>query len=351
MSERHAVIRADASVAIGTGHVIRSRTLAEGLTARGWRTTIVTRDLVDGLAAGLDAAGIEIVRLPSGSSIESEPEAIVARVGPDATLVVSDHYGLGEAWFRAMRGRIPGAVFMAVDDLADRPLPVDLVLNQNLGASAGAYATLTSGSTRILAGAVYALVRREFGELRARGRLRDGRVDRILVFFSGSDGPDVTGRAVDGLVGLGLQIDVVVGATYPHLARLQAAGARDPAVTIFVNTDQMAILMDRADLALGAASSASWERCSLGLPALLVTMADNQVDAERQLVEAGAALAIGWHTSVAAGDIERAVRAVCADPERVKAMSAAATRVTDGRGTERVVAEIEAIVVARAEAG
>ena len=164
-----------------------------------------------------------------------------------------------------MRRRIPGAVLMAIDDLADRPLPVDLVLNQNLGAVAGAYATLTPASARILAGAAYALLRPEFGVLRARGRLRDGRVDRILVFFSGSDGPDVTARAVDGLAGLGLPIDVVVGATYPHLARLRAAVARDRAVTIFVNTDEMASLMARADLALGAASSASWERCSLGL--------------------------------------------------------------------------------------
>jgi UDP-2,4-diacetamido-2,4,6-trideoxy-beta-L-altropyranose hydrolase len=351
VSQRHAVIRADASVALGMGHLVRSRTLAEGLMGRGWRTTIVTRDLVDDLAAGLDAAGIDIVRLPSGSSIESEPEAIAGRVGPDVALVVSDHYGLGGAWHRAMRRRIPGAAFMAIDDLADRWLPVDLVLNQNLGATAGAYATLTPASTRILAGAAFALLRPEFGELRARGRLRDGRVDRIIVFFSGSDGPDVTGRAVDGLAGLGLPIDVVVGATYPHLATLQAAVARELAVTIFVNTDDMASLMARADLALGAASSASWERCSLGLPALLVTMADNQVDAERRLVEAGAALAIGWHTSVTATDIERAVRAVCADPERVKAMSAAAARITDGRGTERIIAEIEAIVGTHAEAG
>jgi len=351
VNERHAVIRADASVAIGTGHLVRSRTLAEGLMARGWRTTIVTRELVDGLAAGLQAAGIEIVRLPIGSSIDSEPEAIVQRVGPDATLIVSDHYDLGGKWFQAIRRQIPGAVLMAIDDLADRPLPVDLVLNQNLGAGAGRYATLTSPSTRILAGAAYALLRPEFGQLRARGRLRDGRVDRILVFFSGADGPDVTARAVDGLAGIGVPIDVVVGASYPHLSTLRAVVGRDPAVTIFVNTDEMAGLMARADLALGAASSASWERCSLGLPALLVTMADNQVDAERHLVEAGAALAIGWHTTVAAADIERAVRAVCADPERVRAMSAAAARVTDGRGTERVIAEIEAIVVARAEAG
>jgi spore coat polysaccharide biosynthesis predicted glycosyltransferase SpsG len=112
----------------------------------------------------------------------------------------------------------------------------------------------------------------------------------------------------------------------------------------------MAELMDEADLAIGAASSASWERCTLGLPALLVTLADNQVVAERLLVEAGAAESIGWHDAVTAADIERAVRSLRTDPARVAAMSSAAANVTDGRGTERVVAEIEAMVARGVEA-
>jgi spore coat polysaccharide biosynthesis predicted glycosyltransferase SpsG len=135
------------------------------------------------------------------------------------------------------------------------------------------------------------------------------------------------------------------------LAALGTTVAGRVAITVHVNTDAMATLMDRADLAIGAASSASWERCALGLPAVLVTMADNQVDVERSLVEAGAAEAIGWHTAVTASDIERTVRALRADPRRVAAMSAAAARVTDGRGTERVADEVEAATAARAVAG
>jgi UDP-2,4-diacetamido-2,4,6-trideoxy-beta-L-altropyranose hydrolase len=351
VTERHAVIRADASVTIGTGHIVRSRTLAEGLIARGWRATIATRDLMDGLADGLAASGVGILRLPSGSPIEAEPEVISEHLGPDTTLVVGDHYGIHDDWYRAMRHGAPHAILMAIDDLGDRPLPVDLVLNQNLGVGAAGYAGLAPASTRILTGPAYALLRPEFSALRARGRVRDGRVDRILVFFSGADAHDVTARAVAGVGGLGCPIDVVVGAAYPHLAALRAAVARHASVTLFVNTDEMATLMDRADLAVGAASSASWERCALGLPAVLVTIADNQVDTERLLVEAGAALAIGRHAEVTALDVERTVRALCEDPHRVEAMSAAAARVTDGLGTERVVAEIEAVVVARAEAG
>ena len=351
MTSPHAVFRADASLAVGTGHVVRSRTLARALLARSWQVTFAARDMPAGLAQALEADGIGLVALRPESSIASEPDAIATRVGPAIALIVGDHYGLDADWYAAMRRRTPGAVLLSIDDLADRPLPVDLVVNQNLGVTTASYMGLVPASARILAGPRYALLRPEFARLRARGRDRDGRVERLLVFVSGADGPDVTARAVDGLRGLDRPLDVVVGAAYPHLAALRAATARDAAVAIHVNTDDMATLMDRADLAVGAPSSASWERCALGLPAVLVTMADNQAATARLLVEAGAAVAIGWHTTVTASDIERTVRGLSEERQRVKAMSVAAADVTDGRGTVRVVAEIEVVVAGRVGAG
>ena len=138
-----------------------------------------------------------------GESTEDEPAEIGAAIGGEAALVVGDHYGLGADWFAGMRREVPGAALMAIDDLADRPLPVDLVLNQNLGASADAYASLVPPGARILAGPAYALLRPEFALARARGRTRDGTVERILVFISGADAPDVTSRAVTALEGIG----------------------------------------------------------------------------------------------------------------------------------------------------
>ena len=350
MTGRRAILRADASASIGTGHVVRCRTLAEALIAHGWRATLVARELPAGLAEGPTGTSFDVVRLGSESSTGTEPAEIADRVGSDASLVVGDDYRLGTGWFLGVRRNLPGAIVMAIDDLADRPLPVDLVLNQNIGAIASAYVGLVPAGARVLAGPAHALLRPQFGRLRARGRIRDGRVERILVFMSGADTNDVTARAVTGVGVLGRPLDVVVGAAYPHLARLRAIIATQPETRLHVNTDEMADLMERADLAVGAASSASWERCALGLPAVLVTLADNQIVAERHLVETGAAQAIGWHTEITAADIEHAVRALCADPGRVAAMSAAAAAVTDGLGTERVVAEIEAMVNRGSEA-
>ena len=347
---RQVVLRADASESVGTGHVVRCRTLADALIARGWRATLVTRDLPDGLLAGSAEAGLSIARLPAASSIESEPTEIARRIQGDIALVVGDHYGLTAGWFRAMRGHAPRAIVMAIDDLADRSLDVDIVLDQNLGADAAAYAPLVPAATRVLAGPSYALLRPEFATLRAAGRDRDGRIERILVFISGADRTDVTARAVEGLGPLGIPMDVVVGVAYPHLAGLRSLVTGQPDTALHVNTDAMATLMHRADLAVGAPSSASWERCALGLPAVLVTLADNQVVAQQRLVEAGAATAIGRESTVTPADIGRAVRSLCADPGRVAGMARAAANVTDGHGTDRVVAEIEAIGAGRWEA-
>src|SRR5690606_5388151 len=110
---------------------------------------------------------------------------------------------------------------------------------------------------------------------RSTGRARRA-VSRLLVFLSGSDERDVTAMAAD--VGASLQIhtDVVVGAAYPYWERLRARAEGQPFLTLHRSVDDMAALMGRADLSIGAPSSASWERCCVGVPSVLVTLADNQ---------------------------------------------------------------------------
>jgi UDP-2,4-diacetamido-2,4,6-trideoxy-beta-L-altropyranose hydrolase len=342
-----AIFRADASAGIGTGHVMRCRTLADALVARGWRATLVAEHLPAGLASGWPGGESAIVRLEHVPSPEAEPPEIADRLGHDADLVVGDHYAHGAGWFEGMRHEQNGAVVLAIDDLANRFLPVDIVLNQNLGVMEADYAAIVSRGARVLTGPRFALLRPGFAELRDRRRRRDGRVDRILVFVSGADPADVTGRATKALETLDRAIDVVVGSAYTNIVHLRATVSQMPRATLHVNTPEMAALMDKADLAIGAPSSASWERCALGLPAILITLADNQVGVGQHLQEAGAALSLGWHESVTSADIESAVRALVEDPPRVHLMSQHAAAITDGRGTERLAGLVEAMVSGR----
>ncbi len=342
MTDHHALVRADASVVLGTGHLVRCRTLADELIRRAWSVTFASRELTGDLERSMGAAGIETLRIPSDLAVDDEPGWLGSRLRSDRPTLIVDHYQVGAEWLAHARDW--AGMLVAIDDLADRPLPVDLVLNQNLGAEASRYASLVPGPARILAGPMFALLRPEFAVAHERLRTRSGRIERILVFISGGDPSNVTGRASQAADDVGANVDVVVGAGYPALADLRAWAADHPRVELHVATPAMAALMERADLAIGAPGSASWERCAVGLPSILVVLADNQREAGRRLAERGAALTLGWHASVDVETIGRSIQDLRAAPEQVRAMAAAAAGITDGRGTERVATEIASLV-------
>jgi UDP-2,4-diacetamido-2,4,6-trideoxy-beta-L-altropyranose hydrolase len=336
------LFRADASSEIGTGHVVRCQALAGELQRRGWGATLISRELPPGLLRLLRASGIQTLRLPPASRTDEEPGIIAAALPRPAALLVIDHYGIGAEWQAAASDRAER--LMAIDDLADRSHSVDLLLNQNLGASETLYRGLVPPGAEVLCGPDFALIRPEFAAARSRARDRSGRIDRILVFMSGADQDDVTRRAASAAMTLGVPVDVVVGPAYPFEPELRAWVDGQPLVDLHVNTSGMVGLMERADLAIGAPGSASWERCTLGLPTVLVTLADNQAEAARRLAEAGAGLDLGWHTAVAAHDLEMALIDLRANPHRVRAMAEAAARITDGRGIIRVADHLEQLV-------
>ena len=341
----HALFRADASPELGTGHVVRCRTLAAELQRRGWTVSFASRDLPPELARSIRGSRMELIELVSAAGLDAEHAVIAAVVARPVTVAVVDHYGIGADWQRA--AGVWAERMMAIDDLADRFQAVDLVLNQNPGAGPSRYRALVPPAARILDGPTYALVRPEFAVARLRRQgepSHHGRVDRILVFISGSDPHDVTRRAARAATAIGVPVDVVVGAAYPFLARLQAWAAVQPLIELHVDSHEMAALMERADISIGAPGSASWERCTLGLPSVLVTLADNQVEIARHLADVGAALDLGWHAAVTTAELEDALVALAADPARLIAMSKAAAQITDGQGTVRVADELERLV-------
>jgi UDP-2,4-diacetamido-2,4,6-trideoxy-beta-L-altropyranose hydrolase len=337
------LFRADASAQIGTGHVVRCLTLARVLVSRGWEGSIVGRMSPD-LAETIREAGVGAHEVPDGLPLKADaPHLVKTGVLDGVDVVVSDHYDLAADWQRAVRG---GARLMAaIDDLAARPQAVDLLLNQNLGATPGRYRGLVPEGAIVLAGPSYALLRPEFAEARAQLRERPGNLRRILVFLSGADEHEVTGRAASAAAAVaGAEVDVVVGSAYPSIARLQSWAAARRNVHVHVNTAQMSALMAGADLAIGAPSSASWERCTLALPSILVILADNQVEVAGLLDRAGAAQVLGWHHDVSTDRMTDAIVGLGADADRLRAMGRAAAAITDGSGAIRVADALEALV-------
>lgn len=191
----------------------------------------------------------------------------------------------------------------------------------------------------MLVGPRFALLRPRFREARAEVLARRAEVSsvrRILVSMGSSDPRNLTSLVLLGIseADIAVEVDVAAGAASERLREL--AESLPLAITVHADTADMAALMARADIALGAAGSTSWERCCLGLPSLLIVTAENQRMIAERLEIAGAADVLGWHDDVDAADIAGALRRLCGDAGRRRQMSVRAAEVCDGLGAARV---------------
>lgn len=355
------VFRADASVQIGTGHVMRCLTLADELTRQGQECRFVCRDHEGHLGDLLSSRGYDIILLPAHScealdTKDSSLDAYVSWLGvpwqedarqtinaltswkPDWLVV--DHYALDAEWERALAdvvGRI-----MVIDDLANRSHECALLLDQNLGRAYSDYDSLLPADCSRLIGPRYALLRHEFKELRERSlkRRQHPELKRILISLGGVDRTNVTGKVLAALeestLSASTELDIIMGASAPFLeeVRQQAAGLPFKA-TVGVNVMDMAERMCLADLSIGAAGGTSWERCCLGLPAVLVVLAKNQVAGANALEESGAARKIDDSEQLRT-TLPR-VLTTLSEPSRLEQMSGAAASITNGNGVFRTL--------------
>ena len=355
--------RVDSSLEIGAGHVMRCLTLAEALRDERARCQFLSRGLPGHLIETIRGRGFSVEVLSdltaaqdATSPVELRP-AHAAWLGTDwasdarqsrAVLadsavdwLIVDHYALDARWERRLRGCCRR--LMVIDDLADREHDCDLLLDQNLGRAAADYAGLAPEACEILAGPRYALLRPQFAALRPYSLARRAAVSRaksILVSMGGVDRSNATGRVLGALEKCDLPQDIVIhvvmGPTAPWLDEVRELAARSRRAThVHVDVRNMAQLMADADLAIGAAGTTSWERCCLGLPTIVLTLAENQKPIARAIAARGAAIFIGDTDDgpEAAADL---TAQLCRDPAHLSALGRTAAECVLGDGAARV---------------
>ena len=293
------VIRADASVNIGTGHVMRCLTLAQQIMAVGQSdVAFICRDEPGHLTSLIQAQGCPVTLLPAVTpfSWEADAQHVMESLGTQmADWLVVDHYGIDWRWETLLRNNANRIA--VIDDLANRPHDCDAIIDQNYRQGfAYRYDHLVPVDCIKLLGPQYLLMRPEFARARQTLKRDFSAVRRILVNFGGTDEPNLSLKALQAIESLniaGLMVDVVIGQSNPHKAALQREIDGMPGITLHVQTDRMADLICAADLAIGANGASTWERCSLGLPTLALVLADNQREAAKELGEAGIIVNLG----------------------------------------------------------
>lgn len=359
------VIRADASIDIGSGHVMRCLTLADDLKNKGGIVNFVCRDFPGQLSKLIKSRGYKTILLPEPvqdyiSKIDDPTHADWLNVAWDVDaretiqaiaedvidLVIVDHYGIDFRWHKKLRSSAKS--IMVIDDLADRRLDCDFLLDQTLGRNTDTYKLLVNKKTHLLLGTEYALLRQEFAQLRDKAiekRKSFNFIKRIMISIGGMDSEDVTGRVLESLALFNWiskpTIDVVMGGQSPNLNKIIEQSEKHPlSVNVHVDVDNMAEFMLAADIGIGSAGSTSWERCTLALPSLVIVLADNQKVIASMLEKAGAVIL--WKN---VEDLHTIFKKISENNRMLMDMHDASSKICDGLGCSRVTTELSKYVV------
>lgn len=330
------LVRADGGADIGMGHVMRCLALAEGLGERGAAVSFLTR-AEPAVLARIAAHGWDAVTLPPGADPGAEAAALVARASAiDARAAVVDVQGFPAQAQACVRAA--GLRLTMLDDLGGAGFQADVVLNPNVDARTEAYAA--APHTTLLLGPRYALLRRQFV---GRPAPPAAPAPRVLVTMGGGDADNATLRALREADALeaAFNVDVLLGPAFPHGEAVEAAArrARHP-VRIHRDPSDPAGVMVGATVAVSAAGSTCLELAHLGVPAILLVLADNQAGNAAGLDRAGCARSLGDVTRLSGDRLREALATLLADATGRARMSASGRRLVDGGGAARAAAMV-----------
>jgi UDP-2,4-diacetamido-2,4,6-trideoxy-beta-L-altropyranose hydrolase len=341
--------RLDASVAIGSGHLMRCLALADALHQDGAVIVFIMHCDIAALQAEVQARGYACCLLPaSAAGFDWHADAMrtlaILRELPRQDCLIVDHYALDAGWEGLLRGAVER--LMVIDDLADRKHDCDLLLDQNLHQQPQhRYDALVPRTCRQLLGPRFAMLRPEFLTQRRQLRQRDGQVRRLAVFFGGTDPGAETLKVLAAIAGLPSQLlsfhcDVVVGAANPQRDRVAQLCEQQSYLQFHCQINNMAEVMAATDLCIGAGGTALWERAVLGVPSLVIAIAANQHSATVAMAQQGALLFLGDSAHVTAAQVQQALGFALGNPWLLSSLSQRSLALVDGDGLARVAAVV-----------
>lgn len=344
------LVRTDASNIIGTGHVVRCLTIADQLTKLGANVEFVCRTLAGNLITLISNKGYKVHELSItenqhqsqwlGSSIKEDYEQVLNTIqNLHFDWVIVDNYALDLEWENEIRKKI--AKILVIDDLANRPHNCDILLDQNfLGdLTKSRYDQLVPRNCRKLLGPEYALLNTSYKELRKSLTPKDGTLKKILVFLGGADLSNETSKVLEALSDQrfdSIKVTVILGKNHPNPLLVRDQANKRKNTEILENLPDLSAQMISADLMIGAGGTTTWERMCLGLPSIVMSIADNQKVINQALSQAGMTTYLGTKEDVTIPQIKNAIITYLENPSQLREENLKITQLVDGEGAEIV---------------
>jgi UDP-2,4-diacetamido-2,4,6-trideoxy-beta-L-altropyranose hydrolase len=330
------LFRTDASPMVGTGHIMRCLALAQTMHDAGDTAAFLTASITPSLTERLAKETLKVIALsavPYGEEDARETAETARSMG--AAWVIVDGYSFTGAYQDHLKKQGMNVLF--VDDYGHaKRYSADAIVNQNIGAAEDLYKN-RDDKTTLLLGTRFVLLQRIFRDHPRPERLIPRTASRLLVTLGGGDPDNVTEKTIEAVRGAeGLDVTVVIGGANPHAKSLQSL-CEDAGMQSIVNATDMRALMDEADMALSAGGTTNYELAYLGIPALTITLADNQRAVTAGMAAAGASISLGWHEDVTPEMMREKMNLLRNDQKKRAYMATRGTALVDGDGADRVL--------------
>lgn len=307
-------LRADSSLSIGSGHIVRCLNLAKALKKTGAQCFFISKDHRGNILEKINQENfpVKVIKVfeQSDAYIRDEKSwlngsqaddankfvALVLESGAHPDIIIVDHYSLDREWEAIVKERFPDVRLVVIDDLCNRTHCCDLLIDQTYQRNAVEYTHLNESNGRILTGTNYALISPVFSQLRNQSISRKANITqpkKLMLTMGGVDAHNVAGKMLEFIEQTDFncieKITVILGSACPHNAAISALVENSRYdIDVLTNVSNMAELMSEHDFAIGAMGGTTWERCVMGLPAVNVAIADNQKTIASNLAKAGA---------------------------------------------------------------
>ena len=277
-------IRVDSSTKIGYGHLIRCLALADTLK-KSFKINFICTNLNGNLISQICKKKFEVFRFNTKSqriNVKKDAEktiSIIKKHRNKKSLLILDSYILSQEWENRVKPYVKRLI--VIDDLMDRKHSCDLIIDQNLHTQMNSlYNKSVPKNCVKLLGPDYAILRNQFIAQRKYARIRSLPIKNILVSFGGTDNENHTLHALTSLKKLNsdVNVNVVTGTANIGKKIIKNFCKKNFNYNYFEQVENMAKLMQVADLCIGSSGTTTWERCCVGLPAIAIVASNDQKD-------------------------------------------------------------------------
>ncbi len=333
------IIRADASPAIGAGHIMRCLALARAWHDSGGTAVFLSRCESGNLKKRIIEEGFEYIRIKKSHPHHSDLEITIDVFNNfDADWLVLDGYHFDGAYQKSIRNE--EIRLLVIDDTNHLPAyHADILLNQNIYAPGIEYNH--DSDTITLLGSKYVMLRREFLSYRDWKRNIPEKSSRIIVTLGGSDQKNATRKIIEALILMDnpdLNVKVVSGpvdSNTCNIGKTLENSCFDH--ELLSNVKDMPGLMAWADLAVSGAGITCWESAFMGLPILTLILAENQRETACEIQKYGFGINLGRPGKLSVSMIAGAISKLYLDFNLRCEMSRNGESLIDGKGADRIV--------------